>query len=166
MKGHDMLPAVKRTALATLTALAIAATPAAPALAWGQSEQDVLKGVVGTLLVQGIIREGKKYHRQPAYAPPPVYAQPVYAQPDYYQPRATTSIYRTPVARAFGSYSSSERRLIQRRLSAFGYYRGGIDGSFGPGTYSAIVAYADDEGMGGYLGSTSDAYGIFDSLIY
>jgi len=162
-----MLPAVKRTALATLTALALAAAPAAPALAWGQSEQDVLKGVVGTLLVQGIIREGKKYHRQPAYAPPPpVYAQPVYAQPDYYQPRATTSIYRTPTARAFGSYSLSERRLIQRRLSAFGYYRGGIDGSFGPGTYSAIVAYADDEGMSGYLTSTNSTFGVLDSLIY
>jgi hypothetical protein len=164
MKGHDMLPAVKRAALYSVTAFAIAVTPAAPALAWGQSEQDVLKGVVGTLLVQGIIREGKKYHRQPSYtAPQP---QPIYVEPDYYQPRATTSIYRTPAARAFNSYSTKERRMIQRRLSAMGYYRGGIDGSFGPGTYSAIAAYADDEGMGGYLSSTSDAYGVMDSLIY
>lgn len=159
-----MLPAVKRTAIFALTALAIAATPAAPALAWGQREQDVLTGIAGTLLVQGIIREGKKYHRQPTYAAPQ--PQPVYVQPDYNPPRATTSIYRTPAARAFNSYSLKDRRIIQKRLSHFGYYRGGIDGSFGPGTYSAIAAYADDEGMGGYLASTSDAYGVLDSLIY
>lgn len=159
-----MLPAVKRAAIFSLTALAIAATPAAPALAWGDKEQGVVTGVIGTLLVQGMIREGKKYHRQPEYvAPRP---QPVYVEPDYYQPRATTSIYRTPAARAFNSYSSKERRMIQRRLSAMGYYRGGVDGSFGPGTYSAIAAYADDEGMSGYLSSTSDAYGVMDSLIY
>ena len=47
-----MLPAVKRAALYSVTAFAIAVTPAAPALAWGQSEHVVLKGVVGTLLVQ------------------------------------------------------------------------------------------------------------------
>jgi DNA gyrase/topoisomerase IV subunit B len=164
MKGHDMLPAVKRAAIFSLTALAIAATPAAPALAWGDREQGVVTGVLGTLLVQGMIREGKKYHRQPEYAAPR--PQPVYVEPDYYQPRATTSIYRTPAARAFNSYSSKERRMIQRRLSAMGYYRGGVDGSFGPGTYSAIAAYADDEGMSGYLSSTSDAYGVMDSLIY
>lgn len=159
-----MLPAVKRAAIFSLTALAIATAPAAPALAWGDREQGVVTGVLGTLLVQGMIREGKKYHRQPTYAAPQ--PQPVYVEPDYYQPRATTSIYRTPAARAFNSYSTKERRMIQRRLSAMGYYRGGIDGSFGPGTYSAIAAYADDEGMAGYLSSTSNAYGVMDSLIY
>ena len=73
-------------------------------------------------------------------------------------------IYGTAAAQAFNSYSSSERRLIQRRLSSYGYYRGGIDGSFGPGTYSAVVAYAQDEGES--LRSTASAFGVYDSLIY
>lgn len=161
--------AIKRTAIATMTALAIAAVPAAPAMAWGQREQDVLKGVVGTLLVQGLIREAKRPQRnQPVYQQP-VYQQPVYLQPEpVYQPPhyQTTSIYRTPAARAFQSYSFAERRMIQKRLSNYGYYRGGIDGSFGPGTYSAVTSYAEDQGQSRQLASTNAAFGVYDGLIY
>jgi hypothetical protein len=167
-----MLPAIvakpnafKRKAVAALIALGVA-LPAAPALAWGQREQDVLKGVVGTLLVQGAIREIKD-PRQPVYVQPrQVYVQPepVYVEPRYERHHRGVSIYGTAAAQAFNSYSSSERRLIQRRLSSYGYYRGGIDGSFGPGTYSAVVAYAQDEGES--LRSTASAFGVYDSLIY
>ena len=147
-----MLPAVsniKRNTVALLTALAIA-LPAAPALAWGQREQDVLKGAAGVLLLQGIIRETKpnRHHYQPRYEPQRV------------------SVYSTAAARAFNNYSSSERRLIQRRLAAYGYYRGGIDGSFGPNTYNAIVSYASAQGQARQLDSTSSAYGVYDGLIY
>ena len=156
-----MLPAVstlKRNTIAAITAFAIA-LPAAQALAWGQREQDVLKGVIGTLAVQALIREAKRPQRNR-----PVVVQPQ-PQPVYVEPAPQyTSIYRTAAARAFNSYSSSERRLIQRRLSAYGYYRGGIDGSFGPGTYTAITAYARDEGQS--LKSVSSAYGVYDGLIY
>ncbi|MDB5658677.1 MAG: antifreeze protein [Cypionkella sp.] len=176
-----MLPAVsniKRNTVAILTALAIA-LPAAPALAWGQREQDVLKGAAGVVLLQGIIRETKpnKHHNQPRYENRPryeqryepryerQYEQPRYQQyaPRYEQPRV--SVYNTAAARAFNSFSSSERRLIQRRLSSYGYYRGGIDGSFGPGTYNAVVAYAGDQGQTRQLGSTNSAYGVYDGLI-
>jgi peptidoglycan hydrolase-like protein with peptidoglycan-binding domain len=51
-------------------------------------------------------------------------------------------------------------------LAQWGYYRGGIDGSFGPGTYSAVVAYARDEGQGRNIGSTAGAFGVYDGLIY
>ena len=156
-----MLPAFKRTAIASITALAIAATSVAPAHAWGENEQNFVKGIAATLLVQGIIREAKRGQRnQPVYFADP---QP---QPVYVQPRAQTSIYRTAAAQAFNSYSTSDRRLIQRRLSAYGYYRGGIDGSFGPGTYSAVTAYAADQGQGGELRSNAGAYGVYDGLIY
>ena len=163
-----MLPAVsniKRNTVALLTALAIA-LPAAPALAWGQREQDVLKGAAGVLLLQGIIRETKpnRHHYQPRYEPR--YEQPRY---QYYQPRyepQRVSVYSTAAARAFNNYSSSERRLIQRRLAAYGYYRGGIDGSFGPNTYNAIVSYASAQGQARQLDSTSSAYGVYDGLIY
>ena len=165
-----MLPAVsniKRNTIAVLTALSIA-LPAVPALAWGQREQDVLKGAAGVILLQGIIRETKpnKHHYQPRYEPQyePRY-EPRY-QPRYeprYEPQRV-SVYNTVAAQAFNSYSSSERRLIQRRLAAYGYYRGGIDGSFGPGTYNAVVAYAGDQGQS--LRSSSSAYGVYDGLIY
>lgn len=166
-----MLPAVsniKRNMVALLTALAIA-LPAAPALAWGQREQDVLKGAAGVILLQGIIRETKpnKHHYQPRYEPryEPRYQQ---YQPRYeprYEPQRV-SVYSTAAARAFNNYSSSERRLIQRRLAAYGYYRGGIDGAFGPNTYNAIVAYADAQGQTRQLASTNSAYGVYDGLIY
>ena len=45
--------------------------------------------------------------------------------------------------------------MIQRRLAVFGYYDGGVDGSFGPGTYSAITAYANAQGQGRALRATS-----------
>ena len=57
-------------------------------------------------------------------------------------------------------------RLIQRRLAYWGYYRGAVDGSFGPGTYSAVLAYARDNGQGRSLGSTAGAFGVYDGLIY
>lgn len=160
-----MLPAFKSTALAALTAFAIAAAPAAPAYAWGDDEQNFVKGIAATLLVQGLIREAKRPLRnQPVYVQPrPVYQEPVYQQP-HRQPQYQTSIYRSPAAQAFNSYSRSERRLIQKRLSAYGYYRGGYDGAFGPGTYSAVVAYANDQDQS--VRSTAGAFGVYDSLMY
>lgn len=175
----------KRGAIASLLAIAIA-VPAAPALAWGQREQDTLTGVVGTLIVGSLVMDAKRNMAKPQPQPQP---QPVYQaprqEPRYYQepsrgqgyghrrhhdaPRYSApqaSIYHTPAAAAFNSYSNAERRLIQRRLAAYGYYRGGVDGSFGPGTYSAVVAYANAQRQSRQLASTASAYGVYDGLIY
>lgn len=164
----------KAAVVAAITALSIA-LPAAPALAWGQREQDTLKGAVGALLIENVIRNGR--HNQPRYVEPqyqPQY-QPRYEpryeprrghRRHYEEPRQTVSVYNTAAAYAFNRYSSSERRLIQRRLAAYGYYRGGVDGSFGPGTYSAISAYARDNGQGRALASTNTAFAVYDGLIY
>ncbi len=160
-----MLPAVinsksaRRMFIATTTALAIA-IPSAPAFAFNQREQDVLKGVAAVLLFQGFVKATKPPKQQ--YVTPQV--QPIYepAQP----PRVVHSIYRTPAAHAFNSYSSSERRMIQRRLIRLGYYRGGVDGSFGPGTYSAVAAYARDGGQARALSTTNGAFSVYDGLIF
>ena len=56
------------------------------------------------------------------------------------------SIYRDPGGRRSRAIRCAERKAIQRNLRAWGYYRGGIDGAFGPGTYNAVTAYARDEG--------------------
>lgn len=173
-----MLPNLRTTIVSTITALSIALGSAAPAAAWGQREQDTLKGAAGALILKAIIDDARR-DRAPVYrhAPAPVYREapaPIYREAPqrrhshgHAQPRPQAqSIYSTPVARAFNSYSNAERRLIQRRLAYWGYYRGGVDGAFGPGTYSAVVAYARDQGQGRNLGSTAGAFGVYDGLIY
>jgi Putative peptidoglycan binding domain len=151
----------KTTLIAGLTALSIAAVPATPALAWGEKEQGFVTGVATAVIVEELLKNRKARLAAPTYAPAPVYVEP---QPVYREPVHTTSIYATPAGRAFQSYSLRERKAIQRNLRAWGYYRGGIDGSFGPGTYKAITAYARDEGQS--LRSTSAAYGVYDGLLF
>lgn len=167
-KDHDMLPTVKRATIGAIAALAIAA---APAHALGKNERNFLKGVAATLLVTTIINRSRANA-----APAPSYA-PSYVEPRAVQPTPTygnvvggssygTSVYQTPAALAFKAYSASERRAIQQRLAAMGYYRSGIDGAFGPGTYGAVTAYARDKGMADRLSSREGAFGIYDGLIY
>lgn len=152
----------KTTLVAGLTALSIAAVPASPALAWGDKEQGFVAGVATAVIVDELLKNNRKarlYDR--GYRAGPTYVEP---RPVYAEPRHATSIYATPAARAFQSYSLSERKAIQRNLRAWGYYRGGIDGAFGPGTYAAITAYARDEGIS--LSTSAKAYGAYDGLLY
>lgn len=151
----------KTTLIAGLTALSIAAVPATPALAWGEKEQGFVAGVATAVIVEELLKNRRARLGGPVYAAP----APVYSPaPVYVEPRHTTSIYATPAAKAFQSYSLSERKAIQRNLRAWGYYRGGIDGAFGPGTYNAITAYARDEGIS--LSTSAKAYGAYDGLLY
>lgn len=145
----------KNTLVAGLTALSIAAIPASPALAWGDKEQGFVAGAATAIIVDELLKNNRKAR---------LYDRGYTAGPTYVEPRHTTSIYATPAAKAFQSYSLRERKAIQRNLRAWGYYRGGIDGSFGPGTYNAITAYARDEGQS--MRSTSAAYGVYDGLLF
>ena len=171
-----MLLSLKNTAVAALTALSIAAIPAAPAHAWGKNEQNFLKGVLATVAVGALINAARNQPaRQPTRAQP-VYNRPVYNQPVYNRPipnppvdvppAQTVSVYSTPAARAFQAYTLTQRQAIQRRLAAFGYYRSGIDGPFGPGTYAALTAYARDRGQAERLASVGQAFAVYDGLIY
>lgn len=161
-----MLPTVKRTATAAIAALTLFATAAAPVQA-GQRERDFLKGVAATVIVGALIK-GATQPRQPAYAAPrqPVYQpaprEPVYLVPQQPRPGISTSA----ASQAFKSYSPSERREIQRQLARQGYYRGGVDGVFGPATFRAVAAYASDRGLQGQIDTASGAYTVYDSLIY
>ena len=147
----------KTSLIAAITAASIATIPAAPALAWGDKEQGFVAGVATAVIIDEILKNNRKAR---------LYDRGVTKAPVYAEPRHTTSIYSTPAARAFQSYSLAERKAIQRNLRAWGYYRGGIDGAFGPGTYNAVVAYARDEGATANLRSTAGAYGIYDGMIY
>lgn len=184
-----MLPSVTsvkpafKTGLLGALALAIGLGSAAPVQALGKNEQKFLQGVAAAMIADRILddvrRQQPRRQQQPVYAPPPpVYMPPVYAPPAAYvqpqyrphrpkpQPVYRTSIYATPVAQAFNAYGPSDRRRIQQRLAAQGYYRSSIDGSFGPGTYNAIVGYANDSGQSRRLGSTAGVFGLFDGLVY
>ena len=79
---------------------------------------------------------------------------------------APTSIYNTPAAQRFDDYSDNSQRRIQSTLSAYGYYHGSIDGSFGPSTYNATVAYANATGKSALLGSVAGVASIYDSLLF
>jgi hypothetical protein len=165
-----MLPIVitaKRHLVAATMAVSIAALPAAPALAWGDREQGFVAGVATAVIVDRILRQQPLIPRarpaQPTYFVDPTPSRPAIVNP---APMASSSIYRTPAARAFQSYSPAERKAIQRNLRAWGYYRGGIDGAFGPGTYSAVADYARDEGLSSNLATSTGAYAVYDGLLF
>lgn len=145
----------KRALIAAFAAVSIASLPAAPARAWGDKEQGFVAGVVATIIVDSLITNKRATTVTPA--PTPVYVAPT---PVY------TTLGSTPAARAFNSYTLAERRVIQRNLKAWGYYYGSVDGTFGRGTYNAVVAYAADEGASGNLRSTAGAFALYDGLIF
>ena len=176
---------LKTKLIAGTVAAALLATSAAPALAWGDREQGIVTGIAGTVLLGTLLNQSggnngyglRRQQRQPVYYAPvyqqpvyqqPVYQQPVYQQPVYQQPvyqAPAQSLYSTPAAVAFNSYSANERIRIQATLANYGYYNGGLDGSFGPGTYNAVTAYASRTGKLAMLRTRGGAYGLFDALI-
>ena len=169
-----MLPVLsnlKTKLIAGTVAASLLAASAAPALAWGDREQGFTSGVVATVLLGALLTQPRYIqpqpqpvyrHRQPVYYQP-VYRQPVYQQPVYQAP--AQSIYSTPAAVAFNSYSTNERIRIQATLANYGYYNGSLDGSFGSGTYNAVNAYASRTGKLAALSTRGGAYGLYDALI-
>jgi Putative peptidoglycan binding domain len=148
-----MFAQTKRNLIAGATALAVLAAGTSPALAWGKNEQNFLAGVAATILFQEIIRDAKRHQ------------QPRYQAPVRYDP-APVNIYGSPVGQAFNAYSDNEQRRIQSTLSAYGYYNGTIDGSFGPGTYNALAMYASRTNKTALLGSRAGAFSLLDGLLF
>lgn len=165
-----MLPNIRTSATAALTAISLALALPAPANAWGERQQNTLAalaaaGIIGTLIYQN--------NRQRQYAAPvtraPVQQYPRYQEPRYQEPAYRSApiagVYATPAARAFNSYTPAQRRAIQSRLSQAGYYHGGIDGAFGPQTYRAIMAIAGDTSGANQLATMSGALEFYDAIL-
>ena len=170
-----MLPSIltttKTSLIAGVTALSMLMAGTTEANAWGKPEQQFVAGAATAVLLGALILNSPKYgNAQPTYQPQPQYYQPQpryyrYHRPVRYEP-APVSIYGTPAGLAFNSYTSNERRRIQSTLTAYGYYHGGIDGNFGPGTYGAIDAYARRTGKTAQLSTSAGAYGLLDGLLF
>ena len=152
---------IKRSVISGTVALALLGTSVAPALAWGQREQDFTKGALSVLLLGAIVNDARQHRAQEVH--PQVY-YPIETRPVYQAP--VQSYYATPAAQAFQSYTPGERRRIQSALANYGYYFGYVDGSFGPSTYRAITAFARELGQLAMLETRGGAYGLLDSLIY
>ena len=181
--GNQMLRNIQKTATAAATALSLAFALPAPAHAWGEKEQNLAAlaaaGIIGTVLWQQYQRQNgvavgrAPVNNYPVYTAPryqqPTYQQPRYQEPTYQQPRysapVSSSVYSTPAARAFNSYSPNERRAIQSRLRQAGYYNGGIDGSFGPMTYRAVMAISRDSTGTDKLGTMGGAFEFYDTIL-
>ena len=116
-------------------------------------------------MVGGIILDANNHQYAPPVRRQPVYRQPVYRQPVYYQPQPD-SIYNTAAGFAFNNYSRNERLRIQSTLTNYGYYHGRIDGSFGPGTYEAVNAYARRTGQVAQLVNRNGAYDVYNALLH
>lgn len=167
-----MLPRIRKTATAAIAALSIAAALPAPAHAWGEKEQNALAAIVAAGVIGTLIMKENQRRRAAPVARAPVQTVPAYHAPQYQAPRHTTpdryapsGLYATPAARAFNSYSPNERRRIQARLADAGYYRGGIDGAFGPRTYQAIMAIAGDSTGTDQLDSMAGAHEFYDTIL-
>lgn len=152
-----MFATLRTRTIATVAAFGIAAAAAAPAHAFGDKERAFVQGIAAAMIVDRLLDDVRKQGRATAQ-PRPQPHTPVYAP-------APQSSYSAASA-AFRTYSSAERRAIQRSLAAYGYYRGGIDGVFGRGTYSAVAAYARDNGLSDQLASRNGAFAVYDGLIY
>ena len=168
-----MLPMMKTPALSAALAMAVSLGAVAPAEAFGRNERNFLKGVAATLLLGAIVNEARA-RPVPAPAPAPMPApryEPSYQPHDTYGPNRGRIIGSSVsagngVSQAFNAYPRGERRAIQSRLRAYGYYSGAIDGVFGPATYRAAHAYARDSVGAQALNSKAGAFGVFDSLLY
>ena len=148
------LRTIRSRALTAVLACTLAMPAAAPAFAWGEKEQNALLGL-GALTAGALIwREANKPQNPRPQPPAPL---PV-AQP--------ASIYHTPTAQAFNRYSYAERRTIQTNLARWGYYRGGIDGAFGPGTYTAITTYARASSESDRLATSAGAFAVLDGVLF
>lgn len=167
------MTALTRTMTAAVTALALAAAMPAPAHAWGKNEQNFLKGVLATVAIGAIVNESRKQSQAaPAtryVAPAPrqqqFYQAPAHRAPHHHAPQYAPAPTYTPVATAFNEFSPASRRAIQQRLRAYGYYRGGIDATFGPATRAAILAYARDSGNGHAVTSRDGTVRLLNGLL-
>ena len=82
-----------------------------------------------------------------AVAAPPVYAAP-YPSVGYYNPPQTVVVEKRRIVRETPSAPQSDLLVkVQSKLAALGYYKGNIDGTFGPQTELAVTKFQGENGL-------------------
>lgn len=84
-----------------------------------------------------------------AVTAPPVYAAAPYPSVGYYNPPRPVVVERTHtvVRETPPSPQSDLLAKVQYKLAALGYYKGGVDGSFGPQTELAVTKFQGENGL-------------------
>ena len=153
-------------AIASVTALSLALASATPTLALDKKERALL-GVLAAAAIVGVLANDaarKKRERQGTYEAPRYDDDPHYP-PRYDAPRYEPQPYYGNATAAFTEFSPASRRAIQSRLRAYGYYRGPIDGAYGPATRRAIEAYARDTGNDDLLATRNGTVTLLNGLL-
>jgi hypothetical protein len=79
-------------------------------------------------------------------------------------PARALNIHLIAPAYAFNGLTKTDRMLVQTQLRQFGYYTGGIDGAWGPQTWTAVKAYAVALDLTPGLADMSGALGIYQHI--
>jgi hypothetical protein len=83
----------------------------------------------------------------PVYTvPTPVYTTPAYSSIGYYQPPQTVVVEKR-VTRPPADPPSNTLAKAEAKLAGLGYYKGSVDGEYGPVIQSAIQQFQADNGL-------------------
>jgi hypothetical protein len=84
----------------------------------------------------------------PVYTvPAPVYAAPAYSSIGYYQPPRTVVVEEKKVSRPRVDPPSNTLAKAEAKLAGLGYYKGSVDGEYGPAIQTAIQQFQADNGL-------------------
>jgi hypothetical protein len=83
----------------------------------------------------------------PVYTvPAPIYAAPAYGSVGYYQPPQTVVVEKK-VSRPKADPPSNTLAKAEAKLAGLGYYKGSVDGEYGPVIQQAIQQFQADNGL-------------------
>jgi peptidoglycan hydrolase-like protein with peptidoglycan-binding domain len=84
----------------------------------------------------------------PVYTvPAPVYAAPAYSSVGYYQPPQTVVVEEKRVSRPQADPPNNTLAKAEAKLAGLGYYKGSVDGEYGPVIQQAIQQFQADNGL-------------------
>ena len=84
------------------------------------------------------------------YVAPPVYAAPapvVYTAPGYYQPAPEAAVIQEVPASASAAPPNDMLSKAQAKLAGLGYFKGSVDGYYGPQTARAVEQFQTDNNL-------------------
>lgn len=150
--------------LALVATVAFGALPHPAYAEHGQVTRGVLLGLAAGYVGSQILNQKNSTAgstTQPVMTAPPAavttYTAPTYAAPTYSA--------NSPDSIVFRNEDSQVRMAIQYHLMQDGFYRGSIDGVWGPATESAVYQYANAHNEVGNLVSKAESRQVFADIL-